>query len=123
MKCLLTTQKGVKMNNKLSQLIEEYSNIYYPTNIDFKVTQTVEFKGQFKTVTFVDTEALNEARKEYGSKISANDKAIREALFEYLDIENNPRKDLLFSKAWELGHSSGWESVISYAEDLVDLIQ
>jgi hypothetical protein len=35
-----------------------------------------------------------------------------------LEIVGNPKAELLWSKAWELGHSS---DVYSYASDLVDL--
>jgi hypothetical protein len=44
-------------------------------------------------------------------------------LFKEFGIESNPKRDLLFSKAWELGHSDGFASVANYAQDLVELIQ
>jgi len=46
----------------------------------------------------------------------------REDLIEDLGIKDNPKAGLLFSKAWELGHSSGYHEVYNYACDLVDLI-
>lgn len=46
----------------------------------------------------------------------------KEDLFKDLGITNNPKKDLLFSKAWELGHSSGNHEVYGYAQSLVELI-
>jgi|WetSurMetagenome_2_1015567.scaffolds.fasta_scaffold04369_7 hypothetical protein len=44
-------------------------------------------------------------------------------LFKYYGVENNPKKDLLFSKAWEFGHSSGYNEVAIYFGDLVELIR
>lgn len=44
-------------------------------------------------------------------------------LFEYLGIRDNPKRDLLFSKAWDIGHAHGYGEVLSYAEDLVELIE
>lgn len=44
-------------------------------------------------------------------------------LYEDSGVENNPKRDLLFSKAWELGHSSGFTEVVCYFNDLVDLIK
>ena len=44
-------------------------------------------------------------------------------LFNDLEIVGNPKAELLWSKAWELGHSSGYHEVYSYASDLVDLIK
>jgi len=44
-------------------------------------------------------------------------------VFKELGIENNPKKELLYSKAWELGHSSGFSEIWNYATDLVELIK
>ena len=38
-------------------------------------------------------------------------------------VSNNPKKELLFSKAYELGHSFGNCDIKSYYEELVDLIK
>ena len=37
-------------------------------------------------------------------------------------IENHPKLDLLFSKAWEHGHSGGLSEVKYYFEDFIELI-
>jgi hypothetical protein len=37
-------------------------------------------------------------------------------------LEHHSKKDLLYEKAWNLGHSCGLNEVYSYYEDLVDLI-
>lgn len=42
---------------------------------------------------------------------------------EELDIVGNPKADKLFSIAWDMGHSSGYENVVSVAWDLVELIK
>jgi len=44
-------------------------------------------------------------------------------IFEKLGIENNPKKDELFSLAYEYGHSCGNEEIWSYACDFIDLIK
>lgn len=46
----------------------------------------------------------------------------KQDLFNDLGIEDNPKRELLFSKAWERGHSAGYHEVYSVAQDLVDLI-
>lgn len=43
--------------------------------------------------------------------------------FAELGIEANPKKDLLFSKAWDMGHSAGYAEVMSCGYELVDLIK
>lgn len=39
-----------------------------------------------------------------------------------LGILNHPEAELLFAKAWELGHSSSLNEVASQATDLADLL-
>ena len=36
---------------------------------------------------------------------------------------NNPKKDLLFEKAWEFGHSAGFSEIASYYFDLAELVK
>jgi hypothetical protein len=44
-------------------------------------------------------------------------------LLKELDIENNPKAELLYSIAWDKGHSGGLCDIWSEACDLVDLIK
>lgn len=46
----------------------------------------------------------------------------KQDLFIELDIENNPKREKLFSIAWDYAHSSGYSEVFNCAEELVDLI-
>jgi hypothetical protein len=39
------------------------------------------------------------------------------------ETTGNPKKDLLFSKAWDIGHSAGFAEVASYYGDLVELVR
>lgn len=43
-------------------------------------------------------------------------------LLEELGVNDHPKADALFSKAWDKGHSSGYSEVYNAALDLVDLI-
>lgn len=38
-------------------------------------------------------------------------------------VVGNPKADLLWSKAWELGHANGLSEVECYYDDLVELIK
>jgi hypothetical protein len=40
-----------------------------------------------------------------------------------LDIENNPKADRMLEIAWDFGHSSGYNDVYIYAQELVELIR
>ncbi len=66
---------------------------------------------------------------EYKAKKDAYDAKSRDLLdefkkdlFEEYGVTNNPKKDLLWSKAWDHGHSSGLGNVEYHFRDLVDLI-
>jgi len=44
-------------------------------------------------------------------------------LFDDLGIQNNPKKEKLFSLAWSMGHAAGYSEVHGYACELVVLIK
>jgi hypothetical protein len=50
-------------------------------------------------------------------------KIFKQDLFEELEIIDNPKKDLLWGKAWNFGHSAGLNEILIYAYELVDLIE
>jgi hypothetical protein len=43
----------------------------------------------------------------------------KQDLFKDLGIVDHPKKDKIFSLAWQLGHSNGLSEVASYADDIV----
>lgn len=50
-----------------------------------------------------------------------------EAIFKHdfmleLGIENHPKAELLFRKAWEMGHSNGYGEVVSIGQSLLELV-
>lgn len=66
-----------------------------------------------------------EARTIHESMIQSNADKMEEFkrdLFKDLDIEDNPKRELLYDKAWEMGHAYGFYEVYSKACDMVDLI-
>lgn len=123
-----------------------HNNMPYPTSENFTVTWwytrgkavarkrdngAIEFLNGGNTESMVgavqekivDLEAFRAAvlrHREHGNELVGR---FRQDLFEDLGIQDNPKRDLLFEKAWELGHSSGLQEVYSYAEDLVGLIR
>jgi hypothetical protein len=42
---------------------------------------------------------------------------------EVLKDPNNPKKELLWEKAWDMGHAYGIDHVVYYYRDLAELIQ
>ncbi len=55
-------------------------------------------------------------------KAHDTEEEFKKDLFEELDIQNNPKKDLLYSKAYERDHSYGFEEIYNVACNLVELI-
>jgi hypothetical protein len=95
---------------------EKLKSIPYP---DYTERQK---KPTFPNATATPEEWLEKHKifTEKQSKIYAEFKA---ELLKELDIENNPKAELLYSIAWEKGHSGGLCDIWSEACDLVDLIK
>lgn len=74
------------------------------------------------TETVVDEEAYKEARRVYYAESNRLVESFKSDLEEEYGTQDNPKKDLLFSKAWDHGHSGGFSEVESVYGDLVDLI-
>lgn len=72
--------------------------------------------------TAVDKDALRAARAAYGAETSRLLELFKRDMFEDLGIADNPKRDKLFSIAWDKGHSAGLSEVYNEAQDLVDLI-
>lgn len=70
----------------------------------------------------VDDDGYHAARREYAKRSRELHEMFKQHLFDELGISDNPKREKLFSKAWEMGHSSGLSEVYSVAEEIVELI-
>ncbi len=50
-------------------------------------------------------------------------KAFKAELERENGTQDNPKRDILFQKAWEFGHAYGENDVRIYYEDLIDLVR
>lgn len=66
---------------------------------------------------------LNEYKERLSKHQAELHRQFKKELFDELGISDNPKREMLFSKAWEQGHGCGYAEVYNYACDLVDLIQ
>lgn len=83
-------------------------------------------------ITITDLKGLKTKRiysDEYHKMVNAHNAEnariaaeFRKDLFDDLGITDNPKRDLLYAKAYERGHSSGYSEIANVAYDLVDLI-
>jgi hypothetical protein len=59
---------------------------------------------------------------EYNKKLNMLKEEFKADLFNEFDVTNNPKRDLCFEKACDIGHSSGYSEIYNVFSDLVDLI-
>lgn len=130
-KCLRlkgTTIDDVCEIPEVSELIQE---IPFPKN-DYKndyknavknaVIDHCKKNGIF-VVSYYDNLAYLKHKSDYDAY---NLQLLREFKYDALEdlgITDNPKADLLFDKAWEKGHSSGFREVCDHLDDLVELIK
>lgn len=69
-----------------------------------------------------EVEIYNKQLEAYHNEKAELLEQFKKDLFEDLGIQNNPKRHLLYDKAWDRGHSSGLYEIFSCAQDLVELI-
>lgn len=70
-----------------------------------------------------DPTAYRAATQAYGQETARLEAQFRADLTDEYGMTGHPKADLLFSKAWQMGHSAGYGEVASYYDDLVDLVK
>jgi hypothetical protein len=86
---------------------------------DAEIASIPEVRAQYAA----DKAAYEEAKTVYQTQASACENAFVDALHEYHGMTGHPKADLLYSKAYSLGHSAGKEEIASYYDDLVELVK
>lgn len=61
--------------------------------------------------------------KEYCEEQVRLEEAFKKDLMEELNIVDNPKAELLYTKAYDIGHSLGYAEIYNVASNLVDLIR
>lgn len=87
------------------------------------VSEKLSANAYQNTLPYARRNADHEVHAAYqAEEARLHDEFRRDALAE-LEITDHPKADLLFSKAWEMGHAYGYSEVWSYMQDLVDLVR
>jgi hypothetical protein len=68
-------------------------------------------------------EAFKEARDAYSKETSELTMKLKADLEAEHGLVGHPKADMLWSKAYEHGHSSGFAEVVVYYDDLADLLK
>lgn len=115
------TRKFLYKSGKLVATITPTPNEEAPTTV-FE-SEFTEIPEKCVVETEVDGVAYKLAIDAYHAAEQAVYDNFKNDLFADLGISDNPRRQVLFSKAWERGHSSGLREIYNVACDLVELIE
>lgn len=128
------------MTNKFNarEYAERMRSVLYPQRSAYythflykngKLEKTVEGElGDIDTKKYgayeriFDEERYKADRQASIAKSNEIENEFKQCLFEYLGIENHPKRHALYSLAYEYGHGSGMEEVCSHAESLAELL-
>ena len=105
--------------------ITKYENsIPRPNKSEFYVTiKATAPSGKVHEVKVFEEEPYREAMRAYKNEENRLLNSFREDLLEELGITNHPKAELLMSKAWEHGHSGGYNDVVYWAWEFVDFLR
>jgi hypothetical protein len=70
-----------------------------------------------------DDPNCKELRRAYNQETARLNELFKNDVLDELGVTDNPKADLLWSHAWDLGHSGGLHEVFGYATNLVGLIE
>lgn len=59
----------------------------------------------------------------YWAAQAAADEEFKQDVFKEFGVQDNPKRQKCFELAWSHGHSSGYQEVIMYFEEFVELIK
>lgn len=79
--------------------------------VDEDIKRATEREAQRERVRKANEEARKQAEQ------------LRARLEEEHDMANHPKRDKLWSKAWEHGHAAGLDDVDTWYSDLVELVK
>lgn len=98
------------------------TSIPHPVRNDFNEIVTVKSsKGEERRVIFFDSEGFEEAKKVHNNENAYLRNLFFADLKEHLGIEDNPKADLLISKAVDAS-GGDFRAIADWCEDMVDLI-
>lgn len=115
------TTKYIYKGGKLVATITPTPNEEAPTTV-FE-SEFTEIPEKCVVETEVDGVAYKLALDAYHAAEQEVYDKFKNDLFADLGIADNPRRHVLFDKAWERGHSSGLQEIYNVACDLVELIE
>lgn len=91
---------------------------------DERDTKRAEWKAAGYTAELItDRDGMKAARQAYQEENNRLELKFRADLEADYDMTGHPKADLLFQKAWDQGHSSGYAEVANTYDDLYELVK
>lgn len=72
---------------------------------------------------YKDKESWKEARKEWDKINRERYLEFKQDLFKEFGIEDDPAREIIFHKAWDVGHSCGYHEVYLEFDELMDFVK
>lgn len=82
-----------------------------------------EFAGAPHEKIWSNEEEYRAQCRAYNEETARLEELFKQDLFKYHGVEDNPKRDECYYKAYERGHHAGFSEIASYFSDLVDLIK
>jgi hypothetical protein len=101
-----STLSKTELSNMLAELIEEREKIGQKLSDNKDMISSIR----------------KEIRRREGAEENKKLLEFKKLLEARYNLENNSKFEVLFARAWELGHSCGYSEVEHYFEELVELI-
>lgn len=111
---------------------EYKSKVKYPSRVNEKEVRSKVYESFVGTYAQIEEEAkkqiaiaIEKNHAEMNAYRKSEDdglKQFKEDLAEEFGVSSHPKKDKLYSLAWEYGHSSGLMEVYNYYSELVELL-
>lgn len=72
---------------------------------------------------YKDKESWRQAKKEWRNVEHERYLEFKQDLFKEFGVEDDPAREIIFRKAWDVGHSSGYHEVYSEFDELMDFVK
>ena len=89
----------------------------------YEMEKTISHLYPTGTSTTKDRNNYLSMKKTYKEELRKIEERFKQDAFEELDLQNHPKKEVLYRYAYDRGHSGGYGDIFSELEDIVLLLK
>jgi hypothetical protein len=106
------------------KFIEMTRKLKYPSMDENKVREIEDMAGKQNRIDTLENykNEIRLGRHKYNEDSAKIDQEFKLTLFKEYGVENHPKREKVFSMAWEKGYASGYSEIELNFEELVELI-